>query len=127
MMITIYFMCMNRYRFSLLIYDPTGEMEVTVFGDEGEKIMQMTATEFLDKYSNARLLTIDSINSNLHQLQLKMKVHSKSFNKQDGTSTLSHTVQSLECHQLSPSTISTNQLPSSPISTHDIRAASSAA
>ncbi|KAL6556975.1 Replication factor A protein 1 [Orobanche hederae] len=114
-----------RYRFSLLIYDPTGDMEVTIFGDEGEKIMQMLGTDFLDKYSNARLLTIDSINSNLHQLQLKMKVHSKNFNKQDGTSTLSHTVQSLECHQLPPSTINTNQLPCSPISTHDIPAASS--
>ncbi|KAL6543438.1 hypothetical protein OROHE_010060 [Orobanche hederae] len=110
---------------SLLIYDPTGETEVTVFGDEGEKIMQMPATDFLDKYSNARLLTIDSINSNLHQLQLKMKVQSKYFHKQDGTSTLSHTVQSLECHQLPPPTISTNQLPSSTISTHDIPAASS--
>ncbi|KAL6562882.1 hypothetical protein OROHE_005469 [Orobanche hederae] len=31
-----------RFRFSLLIYDDSGEIEVTVFGDEGEKIMQMT-------------------------------------------------------------------------------------
>ncbi|KAL6581223.1 hypothetical protein OROMI_007146 [Orobanche minor] len=85
-----------RYRFSLLIYDSTGEMEVTIFGDEGEKIVQMPTSEFLDKYSN------------------------------DGTSTLSHTVQSLECHQLPSSIISTNQLPSSPISTHNIPAASSA-
>ncbi|KAL6556940.1 hypothetical protein OROHE_006816 [Orobanche hederae] len=115
-----------RYRFSLLIYDETGKMEVTVFGDEGDKIMQMPAADFLDKYSKARLLTIDSINSNLHQLELKMKVQSKFFNKQDGTSTLSHTMQSLECHQLPSSTISTNQLPSSTISTDDIPGASSA-
>ncbi|KAL6550316.1 hypothetical protein OROMI_020804 [Orobanche minor] len=115
-----------RYRFSVLIYDETGKMEVSVFGDEGDKIMQMPAVDFLDKYSKARLLTIDSINSNLHQLELKMKVQSKFFNKQDGTSTLSHTMQSLECHQLPSSTISTNQLPSSTISTDDIPGASSA-
>ncbi|KAL6557030.1 hypothetical protein OROHE_006906 [Orobanche hederae] len=41
-----------RYRFSLLIYDSTGEMEVTIFGDEGEKIVQMPASDFLHKYSN---------------------------------------------------------------------------
>ncbi|KAL6582846.1 hypothetical protein OROMI_004924 [Orobanche minor] len=115
-----------RYRFSLLVYDETGEMEVTGFGNEGEKIMHMPAADFLDIYSKARLLTIDSINSNLHQLELKMKVQSKVFNKQDGTSTLSHTMQSLECHQLPSSTISTNQLPSSTISTDDIPGASSA-
>ncbi|KAL6570213.1 hypothetical protein OROMI_014727 [Orobanche minor] len=41
-----------RFRFSLLIYDDSGEIEVTVFGDEGEKIMQMSAPEFLNKYCN---------------------------------------------------------------------------
>ncbi|KAL6558278.1 hypothetical protein OROMI_018628 [Orobanche minor] len=71
----------------------------------------MSAADLLDKYCNAKLLTIDSINSNLHQLQLKMKVQSKIFNKQDGTSTLSHTMQSLECHQLPSSTISTDEIP----------------
>ncbi|KAL6519054.1 hypothetical protein OROHE_017478 [Orobanche hederae] len=115
-----------RYRFSLLIYDSTGEMEVTIFGDDGEKIVQMAASDFLNKYSNARLLTIDSITSNLHHLQLKMKVHSKFFNKQDGTSTLTHTVQSLECHQLPSPIIPTNQPPSSPISAHNIPTTSSA-
>ncbi|KAL6572949.1 hypothetical protein OROHE_002425 [Orobanche hederae] len=115
-----------RYIFSLLIYDSTGEMEVTIFGDEGEKIVQMPASDFLHKYSNARLLTIDSITSNLHHLELKMKVHSKFFNKQDGTSTLTHTVHSLECHQQPSSIITTNQPPSSPISAHNIPIASSA-
>ncbi|KAL6565197.1 hypothetical protein OROMI_016647 [Orobanche minor] len=41
-----------RFRFSLLIYDASGEIEVTVFGDEGEKIMQMSAPDFLTKYCN---------------------------------------------------------------------------
>ncbi|KAL6588024.1 hypothetical protein OROMI_001002 [Orobanche minor] len=100
-----------RYRLSLLIYDQTGEMEVTAFGDEGEKIMRMSAADFLDKYCNAMLPTLDSINSNLQQLQLKMKVHSKVFNKQDGTSILSHTIQSVECHQLPSSTINTDEIP----------------
>ncbi|KAL6528066.1 hypothetical protein OROHE_015016 [Orobanche hederae] len=99
------------YRISLLIYDQTGEMEVTAFGDEGEKIMRMSAADFLDKYCNAKLPTLDSINSNLQQLQLKMKVHSKVFNKQDGTSILSHTIQSVECHQLPSSTINTDEIP----------------
>ncbi|KAL6564625.1 hypothetical protein OROMI_016075 [Orobanche minor] len=100
-----------RYRLSLLIYDQTGEMEVTAFGDEGEKIMRMSAADFLDKYCNAMLPTLDSINSNLQQLQLKMKVHSKVFNKQDGTSILSHTIQSVECHQLPSSTINADEIP----------------
>ncbi|KAL6570103.1 hypothetical protein OROMI_014617 [Orobanche minor] len=41
-----------RFRFSLLIYDASDEIEVTVFGDEGKKIMQMSAPEFLTKYCN---------------------------------------------------------------------------
>ncbi|KAL6550426.1 hypothetical protein OROMI_020914 [Orobanche minor] len=101
----------TKYRLSLLIYDQAGEMEVTAFSDEGEKIMQMSAADFLDKYCNARLPILDSINSNLQQLQLKMKVHSKVFNKQDGTSILSHTIQSVECHQLLSSTINTDEIP----------------
>ncbi|KAL6580916.1 hypothetical protein OROMI_006839 [Orobanche minor] len=55
-----------------------------------------------------------------------MKVHSKIFNKQDGTGTLTHTVHSLECHQLPSSTITTNQPSSPPISTCNIPTASSA-
>ncbi|KAL6584327.1 hypothetical protein OROMI_003616 [Orobanche minor] len=39
-----------RFKFSLLVYDDSGEIEVTVFGDEGEKIMQMSTLEFLNKY-----------------------------------------------------------------------------
>ncbi|KAL6578972.1 hypothetical protein OROMI_009188 [Orobanche minor] len=100
-----------RYRISLLIYDQTGEMEVIAFGDEGEKLMRMSAAEFLDKYCNAMLPTLDSINSDLQQLQFKMRVHSKVFNKQDGTSILSHTLQSVECHQPPSSTINNDEIP----------------
>ncbi|KAL6550511.1 hypothetical protein OROMI_020999 [Orobanche minor] len=59
-----------RFRFSLLVYDESSEIE-----DES--------------------LMLDSINSNLHQLQLKMKIQSKVFNKEDGTTTMSHTMQTL--------------------------------
>ncbi|KAL6579129.1 hypothetical protein OROMI_009345 [Orobanche minor] len=59
----------------------------------------------------ALLPTIDSINANLQQLQLKMKVHSKVFNKEDGTGILSHTIQSVECRQLSSSNIDTDEPP----------------
>ncbi|KAL6582107.1 hypothetical protein OROMI_006121 [Orobanche minor] len=69
-------------------------MEVIIFGDEGEQIVQMPACDFLPKYSNA--------------------------------STLTHTVHSLECHQLPFSTITTNQPSSPPISTCNIPTASSA-
>ncbi|KAL6557033.1 hypothetical protein OROHE_006909 [Orobanche hederae] len=41
-----------RFIFSLSVYDNSGEIKVTVFGDEGEKIMQMSAPEFLNKYCN---------------------------------------------------------------------------
>ncbi|KAL6571409.1 hypothetical protein OROHE_003052 [Orobanche hederae] len=41
-----------RFRFSLLVYDDSGEIEVTVFGNEGEKIMQMSANDFMNKYCN---------------------------------------------------------------------------
>ncbi|KAL6583954.1 hypothetical protein OROMI_003243 [Orobanche minor] len=92
-----------RFRFSLLIYDASGEIEVTVFGDEGEKIMQMSAPDFLTKYCNDESLIISSINSILQQMQLKLKIHSKVFYRQDGTKTLSHTMQSLECIQLTSS------------------------
>ncbi|KAL6526738.1 hypothetical protein OROGR_015828 [Orobanche gracilis] len=92
-----------RFRFSLLVYDKSGEIEVTVFGDEGEKIMQMSAPEFLAKYCNDDSLIFDSINSMLHQMQLKTKIQSKVFYRQDGTTTLSHTMQTLECLQLTSS------------------------
>ncbi|KAL6567880.1 hypothetical protein OROGR_001548 [Orobanche gracilis] len=94
-----------RFRFSLLVYDKSGEIEVTVFGDEGEKIMQMSAPEFLDKYCNDDSLIFDSINSMLHQMQLKTKIQSKVFYRQDGTTTLSHTMQTLECLQLTSSAL----------------------
>ncbi|KAL6578976.1 hypothetical protein OROMI_009192 [Orobanche minor] len=84
-----------RFRFSLLVYDDSGEIEVTVFGDEGKKLMQMSANDFLTQYCN-----VSSINSNMRQMKLKMKIQSKVFNKQDGTTTMSHTMQTLECHQL---------------------------
>ncbi|KAL6588243.1 hypothetical protein OROMI_001221 [Orobanche minor] len=100
-----------RYRISLLIYDRTGEMEVTAFGNEAEILMRMSAAEFLDKYCNATLPTLDSINSDLQQLQFKMRIHSKVFNKQDGTSILSHTIQSVECHQPPSSTINNDDIP----------------
>ncbi|KAL6536721.1 hypothetical protein OROMI_026302 [Orobanche minor] len=94
-----------RFRFYLLIYDDSGEIEVTVFGDEGEKLMQMSANNFLTQYCNNEPIILDSINSNLRQMKLKMKIQSKVFNKQDGTTTMSHTMQTLECHQLA-STVS---------------------
>ncbi|KAL6552073.1 hypothetical protein OROGR_008227 [Orobanche gracilis] len=82
-----------RFRFSLLLYDTSGEIEVTVFGDEGEKMMQMSAPEFLHKYCNDESLIFDSVNSMLHQIQLKTKIQSKVFFRQDGTTTLCYPTQ----------------------------------
>ncbi|KAL6565121.1 hypothetical protein OROMI_016571 [Orobanche minor] len=45
-------------RFSLLIYDDSGEIEVTVFGDGGEKLMQMSANDFLTQYCNVSLANV---------------------------------------------------------------------
>ncbi|KAL6561408.1 hypothetical protein OROMI_017009 [Orobanche minor] len=42
----------EKFRFSLLVYDDSVEIEVTVFGDEGEKLMQMSANDFLIQYCN---------------------------------------------------------------------------
>ncbi|KAL6565180.1 hypothetical protein OROMI_016630 [Orobanche minor] len=95
--------CSVWFRFSLLVYDESGEIEVTIFGDEGEKLMQMSANDFMNQYCNNEPLILDSINSNLHQLKLKMKIQSKVFNEQDGTTTMSHTMQTPECHQLASS------------------------
>ncbi|KAL6498660.1 hypothetical protein OROGR_028207 [Orobanche gracilis] len=100
-----------RFRFCLLIYDAFDEIEITVFGDEGEKIMQMSATDFLQKYGNDESLIIDSVNSNLRQLQLKMKIHSRVFNKQDGSTVLSHTMQALECQQLPSPILAPDETP----------------
>ncbi|KAL6524258.1 hypothetical protein OROGR_016692 [Orobanche gracilis] len=100
-----------RFRFCLLIYDAFDEIEITVFGDEGEKIMQMSATDFLQKYGNGESLIIDSVNSNLRQLQLKMKIHSRVFNKQDGSTVLSHTMQALECQQLPSPILAPDETP----------------
>ncbi|KAL6565030.1 hypothetical protein OROMI_016480 [Orobanche minor] len=47
-----------RFRFSLLIYDDSGEIEVTIFGDEGEKLMQMFANDFLTQYCNVSLANV---------------------------------------------------------------------
>ncbi|KAL6555537.1 Replication factor A protein 1 [Orobanche hederae] len=110
-----------RFRFSLLVYDESSEIEVTIFGDEGEKIMQMSANDFMNKYCNDEPLILDSINSNLHQLHLRMKIQSKVFNKQDGTTTMSHTMQTLECHQLASSATPRNKiLSSSPADTANV-------
>ncbi|KAL6520820.1 hypothetical protein OROHE_017001 [Orobanche hederae] len=38
-------------------------MEVTIFGDDGEKIMQMPASDFLNKYSNASAHNIPTTSS----------------------------------------------------------------
>ncbi|KAL6506263.1 hypothetical protein OROGR_024444 [Orobanche gracilis] len=100
-----------RFRFCLLIYDAFDEIEITVFSDEGEKIMQMSATDFLQKYGNGESLIIDSVNSNLRQLQLKMKIHSRVFNKQDGSTVLSHTMQALECQQLPSPILAPDETP----------------
>ncbi|KAL6513006.1 hypothetical protein OROHE_019796 [Orobanche hederae] len=59
-------------RFSLLVYDDSGKIEVTVFGDEGEKIMQMSANDFLDKYRNIPQMSLKSLH---HQNQKQNRFH----------------------------------------------------
>ncbi|KAL6527926.1 hypothetical protein OROMI_029737 [Orobanche minor] len=68
-----------RYRFSLLVFDETGEIDVTELSS-----------------------VLASFKSHLEQILLKVDIRSKIFNKQDGTAILSYTIHSLECQDITP-------------------------
>ncbi|KAL6570289.1 hypothetical protein OROMI_014803 [Orobanche minor] len=62
-------------RFSLLVYDDSSEIEVTVFGDEGEKLMQMFANDFLIRYCNVSI-------TNVLELSAPQKTRQPPFHQQ---------------------------------------------
>ncbi|KAL6536811.1 hypothetical protein OROHE_012395 [Orobanche hederae] len=45
-----------RYRFSLLVFDETGEIDVMVFGKEGDKLLYISADDFWRKILTISLL-----------------------------------------------------------------------
>ncbi|KAL6513880.1 hypothetical protein OROHE_019336 [Orobanche hederae] len=61
-----------RYRISLSVFDETGEIEVSMFGKEGEKLLNLPADDFWQKY------------------------------QEDGNTILSYTVQLLDCQKIAP-------------------------
>ncbi|KAL6558234.1 hypothetical protein OROMI_018584 [Orobanche minor] len=80
-----------RYRFSLLVFDETGEMDVTDLP-----------------------YVLASFKSRLEQMLLKIEIQSKIFNKQDGTAILSYTIHSLECQNITPLPAPANESPVPP-------------
>ncbi|KAL6507075.1 hypothetical protein OROHE_021974 [Orobanche hederae] len=85
-----------RYRFSLLVFDETGEIDVTVFRKEGDKLLNISDDDFWQKDPDA------SFKSSLEQMMLKIEIQSKIFNKQNGAAILSYIVHSLECQNITP-------------------------
>ncbi|KAL6581097.1 hypothetical protein OROMI_007020 [Orobanche minor] len=91
-----------RYRFSLSVFDATGELEVTMFGKEAEKLLNLSADDFWQKYQEDTSFVHTLINSKLEGTLLQIEIQSKTFLKQDGTTILSYTVQSLNCQKTTP-------------------------
>ncbi|KAL6569939.1 hypothetical protein OROMI_014453 [Orobanche minor] len=91
-----------RYRFSLSVFDATGELEVTMFGKEAEKLLNLSADDFWQKYQEDNSFVHTFINSKLEEMLLQIEIQSKTFLKQDGNTILSYTVQSLNCQKTTP-------------------------
>ncbi|KAL6570059.1 hypothetical protein OROMI_014573 [Orobanche minor] len=91
-----------RYRFSLSVFDATGELEVTMFGKEAEKLLNLSADDFWQKYQEDTSFVHTLINSKLEETLLQIEIRSKTFLKQDGNTILSYTVQSLNCQKTTP-------------------------
>ncbi|KAL6585007.1 hypothetical protein OROMI_004296 [Orobanche minor] len=109
-----------RYRFSLLVFDETGEIDVTVFGKEGDKLLNISAYNLWQKDPDDLFSVLASFKSRLEQILLKVDIQSKIFNKQDGTAILSYTIHSLECQDITPlpAPITKSPVPpSSPVAT----------
>ncbi|KAL6513967.1 hypothetical protein OROHE_019423 [Orobanche hederae] len=91
-----------RYIFSLSVFDATGELEVTMFGKEAEKLLNLSTDDFWQKYQEDTSFVHTFINSKLEEMLLQIEIQSKTFLKQDGNIILSYTVQSLNCQKTTP-------------------------
>ncbi|KAL6571776.1 hypothetical protein OROHE_002645 [Orobanche hederae] len=92
----------SQYRFSLSVFDETGELEVTMFGKEAEKLLNLLADDFWQKYQEDTSFVHTFINSKLEEMLLQIEIQSKTFLKQDDNTILSYTVKSLECQKTTP-------------------------
>ncbi|KAL6523810.1 hypothetical protein OROHE_016348 [Orobanche hederae] len=91
-----------RYRFSLSVFDETDELEVTMFAKEAEKLPNLHADDFWQKYQEDISFVHTFINSKLEEMLLQTEIQSRTFLKQDGNTILSYTVQSLNCQKTTP-------------------------
>ncbi|KAL6547146.1 hypothetical protein OROMI_022867 [Orobanche minor] len=80
----------SKYRISLSVFYETGEIEVTMFGKDGEKLLNLHADDFWQKY------------------------------QEDGNTILSYTVQLLDCQKIAPLPVCTDDSTEQPSSASGI-------
>ncbi|KAL6548107.1 hypothetical protein OROHE_009169 [Orobanche hederae] len=73
-----------------------------MFGNEAEKLLNLSADDFWQKYQEDTSFVHTFINSKLEEMLLQIEIQSKTFLKQDGNTILSYTVQSLNCQKTTP-------------------------
>ncbi|KAL6542632.1 hypothetical protein OROMI_024234 [Orobanche minor] len=73
-----------------------------MFGKEAEKLLNLPADDFSQKYQEDTSFVHTFINSKLEEMLLQIEIRSKTFLKQDGNTILSYTVQSLNCQKPTP-------------------------
>ncbi|KAL6561452.1 hypothetical protein OROMI_017053 [Orobanche minor] len=77
----------------------TGELEVTMFGKEAEKLLNLPANDLWQKYQEDTSFVHTFINSKLEEMLLQIEIQSKTFLKKDGNTILSYIVRSLDCQK----------------------------
>ncbi|KAL6571782.1 hypothetical protein OROHE_002651 [Orobanche hederae] len=92
-----------------------------MFGKEAEKLLNLLADDFWQKYQEDTSFVHTFINSNLEEMLLQIEIQSKTFLKQDNNTILSYTVESLECQKTTPLRACTDgftEQPSSSLASH---------
>ncbi|KAL6564678.1 hypothetical protein OROMI_016128 [Orobanche minor] len=105
-----------RYRLSLSVFDETGELEITMFGKEAEKLLNLPAENFWVKYQEDTSFIQTLLDSRLKDMLLHIEIQSKIFTRQDGNTILSYTAQSLNCQKTTSPPECTNAAPEEPSS-----------
>ncbi|KAL6580899.1 hypothetical protein OROMI_006822 [Orobanche minor] len=73
-----------------------------MFGKEAEKLLNLPADDFWQKYQEDTSFVHKFSNSKLEEMLLQIEIHSRTFLKQDGNTILSYTIQSLNCQKTTP-------------------------
>ncbi|KAL6543937.1 hypothetical protein OROGR_010434 [Orobanche gracilis] len=92
------FHCTNCkvYMFKIRVKDPTGELDVTVFGEHGMNIFNMKEDQFKAKYSSDSTIDLENINGRLQSQTWKMTLQEKTFEMWNETKTISYIVQEMD-------------------------------